>query len=75
MALARQHGLLSYSMLRKAGLIALLRENEPTPTPSINPGLRSVAQPPRPMRPPPQPLPLRKDSFVPYELEQPGQSD
>ena len=68
MALAREHGLW-YSRLRKAGLIALLQENEPMLEPSVgtNSEPRSAARPLRPTRPP---SPPSEDSFVSYELEQ-----
>ena len=38
MALARKHGLRDYSRPRKAGLIALLLQNEPMPAPPVRPG-------------------------------------
>ena len=62
-ALAREHELQGHSRLRKAGLIALLQENEPMPIPMPASWVRPRL--PRSTRSPP-PYPR----FLPYELEQ-----
>ena len=51
-ALAREHGLRGYSRLRKAELIALLRDN-------LRPSARPTLRDPRPI-PPPMPTPRPK---------------
>ena len=71
-ALARERGFRGYSQLRKAELIALLRDSlQPLRTPlagrSEPPAPRT--RPPRPTRPPPPPLPLVR--FRPDRLRWP----
>ena len=70
MALVRECGLQGYSRLGKAQLISLLWKNESMPEPEPI----SIAQPPKPIRPPPTPpessvaMPS-VHSLIPYELE------
>ena len=55
-ALTREHGLLGYSRLKKAELIAFLQANtelHTRPPPILAPAMRT--RPPRPTRPPPPP--------------------
>ena len=58
-ALAKEHGLRGYSKLRKAELIALIRNN-----------LQPCTRPPRPTRPPPPPpVRPRQQELKPYQLK------
>ena len=72
-ALTRDHGLRGYSnsRLRKAKLIALIRNNPPPPAPAPRPtpALRPPStRPSRPNRPPPPPLSVK---FRPDRSRQP----
>ena len=68
----KEHGLQGCHRLKKAELIALLRDtseewqDEPTPSVSVNPKPRSVTRPPKPTRPS---HPHSESSLIPYELE------
>ena len=61
-ALARERGLRGYSRLRKAELIALLRDNLQGPPRTPAPRTR----PPRPTRPPPPPPPQARRAPQPW---------
>ena len=61
-ALVRERRLWGHSRLRKAGLIALLQDNEPMLMPV--PLVHANPRPSKPTRPPPPP-----PRFLPYELD------
>ena len=77
-ALAKELGLQGYYRLKKAELIALLKDTPmdkaqgdkptsmPAPSVSVNPRPRSVARPSKPMRPSPPPP---ESSLTPYGLD------
>ena len=52
-ALAKEHGLRGYSKLRKAELITLLQNNQPTQITTLRPIPTPRTRPPRPPPPPP----------------------
>ena len=74
-AIAEERGLRGYSRLKKAGLIALLRDNLQSHTrpPSIpTPAIRT--RPPRPTRPPPPPPPPQAQ-LVRFRPDRPRQPE